>query len=338
MNDIKDQNNLTQNITDLTPAEGATDLPTLAELPGSWPPPPSLHPVEAYLSRLSSGSRRTMRQALERMAVLLSGGRLDSRAFPWPALRYQHTQALRTKLGEELAPATANKHLAALRGVLQETWRLGYISSDEHARAVDLKSFKGTRLPRGRALTQGEVRQLFAACAWDDTPAGRRDAAILGLLYGAGLRRAEIAGLQLADYNVQTSELKVRGKGDKERMVYAVNGGKVALNSWLLVRGAEPGPLFCPVNKAGALELREMTDQAVYNMVVKRAEQGGVESFTPHDLRRSFISELLDSGADIVTVQALAGHANPATTARYDRRGEKAKRKASEMLHVPVGG
>jgi integrase len=74
---------------------------------------------------------------------------------------------------------------------------------------------------------------------------------------------------------------------------------------------------------------------AVLLLLRRRAQQARVPSFTPHDLRRSFISDLLESGADMVTVQKLAGHANVQTTARYDRRGEEVKRRAAELVHVP---
>ena len=78
-----------------------------------------------------------------------------------------------------------------------------------------------------------------------------------------------------------------------------------------------------------------MTPQVIRFMLGKRASEAGVQHFNPHELRRTFIGDLLSAGADIVTVQQMAGHANAQTTARYDHRGEAVKRKAAELLHAP---
>jgi integrase len=89
------------------------------------------------------------------------------------------------------------------------------ISAEDYHRVAGVRNVRGSRLPAGRALTPGEVVALLDACAYDETAAGARDAAIIALLYGAGLRRSEAAALDLAHYDSTADELKVRGKGTR---------------------------------------------------------------------------------------------------------------------------
>ena len=296
------------------------------------------HPALVYLARLAPGSRRTMSEALTVIAGKVSAGHSTLWTLAWHELRYQHTAALRSVLAEQYAPATVNKMLAALRGTLKECWRLGLVSAEDFHRAADLPAVRGSVLPRGRALSAGELRALLQICAQDRATAGRRDGALATTLYGAGLRRSEAMALEVRDYGVETGALTVRsGKGRKDRMAYAPSGCRAALEAWLSARGPEAGPLFVPINKAGKLALRVMSDQAVLYILRKRAREAGLAAFSPHDLRRTFIGDLLDAGADIATVQQMAGHANVQTTVRYDRRGEGVKKKVAELLHVPFG-
>lgn len=292
-----------------------------------------------YLVGLSETGRYTMQQTLNTIAGMITG-EANAAACAWHELRFQHVTAIRSRLEEAgYKPATVNKFLAALRGTLRAAWQAGQMSAEDYQKAVSVKSIKSTTLPAGRELQSGELGALIEACEDDKTPAGARDAAIVGLMYAAGLRRAEVITLDLADYDQDTGGLTVRGKGNKERMAWLTGGAARALADWLAVRGDAPGALFVPVNKGGRMTTHNrMTSKVVYNMLEKRAEQAGVKHFSPHDMRRTFVSDLLDAGADIVTVSKMAGHANVSTTARYDRRPEDAKRKAAGMLHVPYHG
>ncbi|MBB2910891.1 site-specific recombinase XerD [Streptosporangium becharense] len=304
---------------------------------------PARDPYRVYLDSLSSAeSRRTMRGCLDRLAVLISGDETASGAGqPWHLLRYEHTVRIRALMTERgWSPSYINKHLVALRRVLREAWRLGQMTAEEYQRAADLPTVEHTRLPAGQHVPAEVVGAALAACERDDSPAGVRDAALLATLYSTGCRRAEIAALTLADYDPGSRSLRVRGKRDKERMVYLTAEAAGRMERWLAVRGRPAGALFCPVNRFGRLRVRNggpapMTGQAVADILTRRLAEAGAMPRTPHDFRRTFIGELLDAGVDLATAQALVGHSSPATTARYDRRPERRRREAVDRITLP---
>ena len=293
------------------------------------------NPAAVYLASLSQSGRRTQQHALNIIAGMLTGGAANALTCNWSEVRYQHTAAVRTKLAENYSPAMVNKVLSALRRVLKESWKLGYMTAEDYQRAASVESIRGETLPTGRELSSGELVALMAACQKDTGPAGVRDAAMIAILYSWGLRRAEVVNLSIADYESEKGVLVVNGKRNKQRRAHLVGGAYDAMADWLIIRGSEPGPIFWPINKSGVMKNKRLTTQAVYNMLRKRAGQGGVKNFSPHDLRRTFVGDLLEAGADIAIVSRMAGHANVQTTARYDRRPEEAKRKAAQLLHVP---
>ena len=311
-------------------------VPALAPLdPEPLHLPLDRQPAAVYLATLAPTGRRGMRTALAQAAEALTGGRATIETCPWHRLGAQHVAVLLRQMTDGgAAPATVNRMRSALRGVLRSCWRLGLIDAEELARASDVQGLKARRLPRGRHVAPGEIAALFRACSIG--PAGARDAALLALLYGCGLRRAEAVALDAADYEADTGTITVIGKGGHQRQVFTTTGAQAALDDWLRHRGDDPGPLLFPLVKGGRIVPgQRMSTAAVWSRLQTLAKRAGVRQFSPHDLRRSFVGELLDAGADVVTVQALAGHANVQTTARYDRRGERAQRSATDRLHVP---
>lgn len=336
--------------------------PALIPAPPSAPlaiptslPPLDQHPALVYLARLSPGSRRTMGDALAVMAGILhpphaqtigaaaavdrkgaSGLLLEAKRkaivdTAWWHVRYQHAQTIRVRLGEpphSLTFSTVNRYLCALRGVAKEAFKLGLMPGDEYERIRLTDAVKGSREPTGRMLDDDELAALAAACDLS-TVRGARDAVIVALTYGCGLRRAEAASRDLAHLDRKHWTIRVIGKGNKDRTVPVATHKRPAFEAWLAFRGLAAGPLVFPVNKGGTITRRRLTPGAVLTIL---ASLGLPEKFSPHDMRRTFISVMLREGADLATVQKLAGHANPATTARYDRRGDEAKAKAVELL------
>lgn len=310
---------------------------------------PDPSPVRTYLDELDSDeSKRTMAGCLGRIASLMIAIPEDEPGPPlshlaWWLLRFEHTSRIRAALKEQTtprgapwSPAYVNKHLVCLRRVLKACRRHGLIGADDYESATDLKKVNGQREPAGRSVADDEIEKVLNACLADDSPAGIRDAAIVALMHATGCRRAEVAGARRANYDPARRTLQVIGKGNKQRTVYLHARAAIWMNAWLAHVPPGAGPLFCPIHWSGKLQPRPMTPPAIEGILTKRCREAGVAEFNPHDLRRTFISNFLDSGGDLPLAQRQAGHSDITTTARYDHRDDTKLQSAVEKLWFPT--
>lgn len=297
---------------------------------------PEENPVAVYLASLASDSRPAMLSGLKVIATMVNR---DAQVFelPWHELRFKHTQALRAVLVERYAARTVNRMISALRGVLKAAWKLEQLSTDHYMRAIDLKHVSTKGLPpSGRVVEQLEVGKLLRAAAASPEPMCHRNQALLIVLYACGVRRQEASSLNTEDYNEKDGALTVRrGKRSKYRVTYLPEGYRSWIAPWLAFqRGRSCEPMFTQWDRDAGPTAKRLGRAGVDKVLQDVAKLASVDDVTPHDLRRSFATDLLDNGADLLMVQQLMGHADVKTTSIYDRRGEAGKRKAIEKLPV----
>lgn len=236
-----------------------------------------------------------------------------------------------TPQGEPYAPSSVARMVVAVRGLHRFLAREGLSQDDV---AADVATPSSSR-PLPKALSVAEIDRLLSAPVGHD-PAALRDRAMLELLYGAGLRISELTGLDIDDLIRPEQLVRVRGKGDKERIVpYGVTAAE-ALDQWL-VRG-RPEVVRRPDRSSPAvfvnLRGRRLTRQGVWKLVRAHAEQVGLgDLVTPHALRHSYATHLLDGGADVRAVQELLGHASVTTTQIYTQVSRRHLREVYDRAH-----
>lgn len=269
--------------------------------------------VEEYLASLASErglSRHTVdayRRDLTQYLTFLDGATSD------PGRVTGFVKSLHAR---GLAASSVARKTAAVRGLHRFRVAEGLAEDDP---TVLMDTAKRSR-PLPRALTLDEVMALLDTPD-ATTPAGRRDRAILEFLYATGARVSEAAGLDQADVDLEAGTAIVTGKGDKQRMVplggFAVRAIEAYLPDRLTVRtpGRDPGALF--LNARGG----RLTRQGLWGIVRKAAERARIplDRVSPHVLRHSAATHMVERGADLRSVQQLLGHATITTTQVYTR-------------------
>ncbi len=234
--------------------------------------------------------------------------------------------------GSTLKRMTQNYHVIALRAFLK------YLSKrDIDTLPADKIELGKTEKRTVEFLSPEECRRLLDAAGTKDTFTSLRDRSILELLYSTGLRVSELTALDVEQVNLQRREFMVRGKGDKPRVVFISDDAADWLEKYLTKRGTPMVPLFTrsaePKDEPDGSDLR-LTPRSIQRIVSKYAREAGlVKDITPHTLRHSFATELLQNGADIRSVQQMLGHASITTTQVYTHVTDRGLKEIHRKFH-----
>jgi site-specific recombinase XerD len=238
-----------------------------------------------------------------------------------------------TKVGRTMDPMkrrTQNYYLIALRAFLKFLRKRGIESMSPER--IELAKTPERSLD---LITSTELDRLLNAPDVK-TPQGLRDRALMELLFSTGLRVSELCSLSIDSVDLTRDEFSVRGKGDKVRVVFLSDAARDAIKKYLASRKDMDDALFIQYgkNKKNAKELR-LTTRAVQRLVKHYATKAGItRKVTPHVVRHSFATDLLQNGADIRSVQALLGHANIATTQIYTHVTDKHLADVHKRFHT----
>ncbi|HTK91240.1 MAG TPA: tyrosine recombinase XerC [Verrucomicrobiae bacterium] len=225
--------------------------------------------------------------------------------------------------GRGLAKSSIARKVACARSCYR------FLARRELVATNPARQLASPRLPRRlpSVLPKDESKELLDAPA-EDTLAGRRDRALLELLYASGLRVAECCGLDLEDVDRRHGSVRVMGKGSKERVVPVGEIALEALEAYLDRRGGGHGPLFR--NARGT----RLSTRSVHSIVRRRARAAGLaRRVTPHTFRHTFATHLLGEGADLRFIQELLGHSRLSTTQRYTHVSPEHLMKVYDAAH-----
>jgi integrase/recombinase XerD len=287
---------------------------------------------------LAANSLSAYRRDLRRYAAYLRRHGLSDAALvdeSTVSAYVDHLKAARDEDGNpRYAPSSIARALVAVRSFHRFCLEEGFVDADPS------EEVGAPRVPQGipKALTEEEVEALLAAVAGDD-PRARRDRAILETLYATGVRISELVGLDRRDLDFDAALVRVVGKGDKERVVPIGRSARVALEDYLangrpqlerpVTRNRVPGDPVLLNARGGRL-----TRQGCWKIVTTAGDRVGLSGrLSPHVLRHSCATHMLDHGADIRVVQELLGHASLSTTQVYTKVSPERLRAVYELAH-----
>jgi site-specific recombinase XerD len=291
-------------------------------------------PTDLFLSRLAKTGRRSLRSQLTVTAQLLEWPNEDVENLPFHQLNYAQIEAIkRQRLDDNKSARTINLMLFALKSIVKTGFLMGLVEDMQWRQVQAIARLSVNPSNRGKALVPTSVNQLIEYCFQDKRLIGIRDTCILALLLSTGLRRFELSHLTIDDIQLDDHLVIVKsGKGKKPRQQPLPLWTEQYISLWLEARQVDTGYLFNPVWVNFTKTDKRLSCAAIYQVVKARTLAATGIDISPHDLRRTYITELLNQKVDLSTASKLAGHANITTTQIYDKRNESVMRDAVALL------
>jgi len=254
-----------------------------------------------------------------------------------PRLAFNRTVVLRYRFFLEqknLAPSTINVRLTAVRRLAFEAADTGLLSPELAAGIGRVKGAKRLGVRIGNWLTVEQSKTLLAEPAGDSLR-GKRDRAILALLIGCGLRRAELVGLALEDFQVREEHWVIAdliGKGKHIRTVPVPMWAKRAVDQWTAAAKINQGAIFRRVSRQGKIRGEGLTPKAIWHVVKAAAKRAEIKNLAPHDLRRTCARLCRLAGGELEQIRFLLGHASVQTTEHYPGCKQKLRHAVNDNL------
>lgn len=285
--------------------------------------------IEGYLDYLEQVRRQTprtvtdVRCTLRRVCAAIAQKRPDKTL--WQITLTDYVKWLEEERQQGRSSSCLGKYLSHIRGLLDYAWRSGRCDRNV-LDGFNLQDGSPRKAPE--VLTIEEARRMIESCP-QDTLTQRRERLVILILYGCGLRTAELCDLSISDVNRERGELFIRkGKGDVQRVVPIPSGVQSELWAYLLDRGGKRGPLFLTDHKHTRIAAKHICE-----IVTAASQRAGIDwKVTARTLRHSYATHLMDRGVDLAIIASLMGHRSPAETGVYLHVLKDRPRQAVAML------
>ena len=290
----------------------------------------------AYIAQLQSKqSQQTVARVLSRMVRLfceITKIQIDEnikkidqnhyllKEYPWGKMTKDLVITTLNSFSRQksISPNTYRLYLSCIKGVARVALEKKQMNIEDYRLIQSIKSAKGSRTVKGKALKPKEKMSVIKTCKQDNRAIGIRDTAIILLLLNTGIRRSELVAINIEDVDFDDRHILIHGKGNKERRVWLNEDTFISLKTWIdTVRGDYSGPLFCRIRVGDDVQISSLNPQSINYILKQREIQSGIKSLKPHNLRRTMATDMENEGYSIRIIQQVLGHSDVATTERY---------------------